>query len=73
MTNGGDMTDKAELIKIAAELAMCKNMPSPFFDDWNFPKYMSYKQRCMVVFEAAIAEHQCKEWAIRIREIADRI
>lgn len=67
------MTDKAELIKIAAELAMCKDMPSTVFEDWNFPKSVSMKQQCRVIGAAFQAHSQCKHLAVRLRMIADRI
>jgi hypothetical protein len=34
------MNTKSELIKLAAEMAQCRNMPSWHFDDWDWPKGM---------------------------------
>ena len=64
---------KSELIKMAAEMAMCKNMPSWHFDDWGWPKGMQVTSWRKVFDSATKAEDQCKGWAIRLRKIADTL
>ena len=67
------MDRKHELFRIAAELATGKSMPSTEREDWNFPKYISSKQKCRIIGASYLANFQCKEWAIRIRKIADTL
>jgi hypothetical protein len=65
------MNTKSELIKLAAEMAQCRNMPSWHFDDWDWPKGMQPTSWRKVFDSATAAENQCKGWATRLREIAD--
>lgn len=67
------MNAHSELIKIAAEIVGCKNMPSSIYEEWGWPKGMqitSWRKVCNSAFKA---ENQCKSWAIRLRKIADSI
>lgn len=67
------MNQREELIKIAAQLAKRQNMPSEFFDDWDFPKSMSLKSWDKIESAACSANDQCRQWAVMIREIADSL
>jgi len=65
------MDTKSELNKLAAEMALCKMMPSPYYDDWGWPKNMPVSAWVKVERSALEAEDRCKEWATRLREMAD--
>ena len=67
------MDTKSELNKLAAEMALCKMMPSPYYDDWGWPKGMQVSAWGKVERSALEAEDQCKEWSTRLRKIADSI
>ena len=57
------------LIKLAAEMACCKNMPYLVDED----NYGGYTKRSIPIArqESYIAQEQSKKWAIRVRHIAD--
>lgn len=61
----------SELLKIAAEMALCRNMPSKYHDDWDWPKVMQITSWRKVFDASYSAENQCKDWAIRVRKLAD--
>ena len=65
------MSIKGELIKLAAEMAMCQNMPSKYYEDWNWPKGMQITSWRKVFDSALKAENQCKDWAVRLKEIVE--
>lgn len=65
------MENRNKLIKLAAEMAMRSNMPSPFFDDWNFSKNITKKDARNVLNKAKKADEQCRDWAVRLRAIID--
>lgn len=67
------MDPKKELISLAAEMVMAKNMPSQHYDDWDWPQGMQITSWRKVFDAAYSAENQCKDWAVRLREIADSI
>lgn len=75
MNRNKEAMEKAysKLIKIAAEMAMCQSMPSPVYSDWSFPKGMQPTAWRKVCGSALSAENQCKQWAIRVKEIADSL
>jgi ribosomal protein S27AE len=62
---------KAELIKLAAEMAMCQCMPSTNIEDWDLPKTTPVAAKRKIEASACLAEDQCKSWAIRLRQIVD--
>lgn len=59
-------SQKKELYRIAAELALCKNMPSSFLED--HPPFR-LQQVCAKMGEKA--ENQCKQWAYKIRMVIE--
>lgn len=63
----------AELINLAAEMARCISMPSPFVDDEFFCRSTPLADRRRYREMATLAEWQAKEWAVRVRAIADRL
>lgn len=65
------MNNKKELLKLAAEMALCQNMPSLNYDDWDWPMGMQITSWRKVFDSAYAAEKQCKGWAVRLRKIAD--
>lgn len=62
---------RKELFRIAAEMAMGKNMPSPYMSDWNFPKNLSRKKRKEIPTILNGANEQCRKWAIELRAVID--
>ena len=64
---------KSELIRLAAEMARCQNMPSPITDDWDLPKTTPKTAFHKIEAAGCLAEDQCKAWAVRLRKIADSI
>jgi hypothetical protein len=64
----------AELIKIAAEMVQIKNMPSDYYDDWEFlPNQLSQRAWKEIRQNAERAQAQCKVWSRKVREVADKI
>ena len=63
----------SKLIKLAAEMAMCCNMPSPCVEDWSFSKNITRKDALAVLKASSEAERQCKKWAVRLRNIVGDI
>ena len=64
------MTNEQEgkLFKIAAEMVLCKNMPS------NYPEDLQLRYRDQTECVEALsrkAEKQCKQWAYEIRVIIE--
>jgi hypothetical protein len=64
---------KAELIKIAAEMARGKNMPSEFVEDWEFTKTTPDSAKRMVIKCAGEAHDQTRIWAIKLINIANAL
>lgn len=62
---------KEKLFKLAAEMAMFKEMPSPYVEDYNFPSGVSRKTIMLIIDPARKAERQFKDWSIRLRKIID--
>mgnify|MGYP006899566538 CR=1 FL=1 len=61
------------LIKLAAEMALCNQMPSRYYADWDWPKGMQVTSWRKVFDAAQKAENQCKNWAVELRRIADNL
>ena len=57
------------LIILIADIAKCKNMPSEFYTDWDFPKNVSKKLIRIILRKSAKANKQCKDWANILNEI----
>ena len=65
--------DYAELINLAAEMARCAGMPSPLIDDAYFYRSTPVAERRRYRQVAERAEEQAKQWAVRLRAVADRL
>jgi hypothetical protein len=63
----------AELINLAAEMVRGTGMPSPYVEDWRWYASTCQSQQNIVLEAAERANEQCKQWAIRLRSIADRL
>lgn len=67
------MSAYSELIRLAAEMAQAKGMPSPYLEDHAFYVSTPKAERRRLIAIAEKAENQCHEWAIRLRMAADAI
>ena len=65
--------DYAELINIAAEMVRGQNMPSPYYDDHGFYSSTPKAERKRILAIAEKADQQAKDWAMRVKSIAERI
>lgn len=65
--------DYAELINLAAEMVCGTDIPSPYADDWRWYASTCQSQKGVVLKVAERANERCKQWAIRLRAIADRL
>ncbi len=65
--------DYAELTNLAAEMVNGKNMPSPYDDDHGFYASTPKAERKRLLGLAEKADRQAKDWAIRVKAVADRI
>jgi hypothetical protein len=65
--------DYAELINLAAEMAQGKDMPSPYWDDHKWYRSTPLAERRGVLKSAEKANDRCRDWAMRIRAVADRL
>ena len=63
----------AELINLAAEMVRGTDMPSEHWDDHPWQKTTGINERRRVLKEAEKANDRCKDWATRLKAIADRI
>lgn len=63
----------SELITVAAEMALKKDMPPTLIEDWHFPKSVSKKQAVRVVSAAWLADERCRQWAVKVRNLADEL
>lgn len=63
----------ADLIDLTAEMAHGSGMPSEHWDDHPWQKTTGINERRRVLREAAKANDQCRDWAVRLRAIADRL
>lgn len=61
------------LIKLAVEMVRGTNMPSEFWDDWKWYSTTPITERRKVLKAAERANNQCRDWAVRLRMIADRL
>ena len=58
------------LFKLAAEMALHKNMPSKELEEWTMPKGLQITAWRKVWDAADKAEEQCRLWAIELSDIA---
>lgn len=65
--------ERSELIKLAAEMVHGVGMPPEYVSDHAWCKTTCAKERDRVVRDAQKAHDQCKDWAMRIKAIADRL
>ncbi len=71
--NGGEMTEeqRSELMTLAAQMALCQNMPPHCLGDWDMPAPKSAKA-CREIARVSQASHdQCKAWSKRIVALVD--
>ena len=62
-----------ELIKIAAELALCTHMPSEYYSDHKWYLSTPMAERRRIVAENVKACDYSRELAMRLRAAADKI
>jgi len=67
------MTISNELIKLSAQMTLCKNMPSKYHQDWTFPKGLQITAWRKVFDAADKAEKQCQRWALQIKALAEEL
>lgn len=69
------MTDRnyAELINLAAEMARGTDMPSEHWDDHKWLRSTPITERRRVLKQAEKANDRCRDWAYRLKAVADRI
>lgn len=65
--------DYAELINLAAEMAQERNMPSSHYEDHGFYSSTPKAERKRLIAIAEKAGNQSKDWAMRVRAVADRL
>jgi hypothetical protein len=62
---------RSELMAIAAQMALCQNMPPHCIGDWDIPAPKSAKA-CREIARVSQASHdQCKAWSKRIVALVD--
>lgn len=64
---------RAELLRLSAEMALARGMPSPYLEDHAFYVSTPKAERRRLIAIAEKAESQCREWAVRLRMAADAI
>jgi len=62
---------RAAIIKVAADLALCYGMPPTDPADWDFDPATPYSDRVKILDWARAAQSQCKFWARKLKDIAD--
>jgi len=62
-----------ELIRIAAEIVRGTNMPSEHWDDHPWQKTTGINERRRVLKQAEKANEQCREWAVRLRNLSGKL
>lgn len=63
----------AELINLAAEMAQGRGMVSEHWDDHKWYRSTPMAERRNVIEAAMKANEQCRDWAVRLRAIANRL
>lgn len=63
----------AELINLAAEMVRGTDMPSEHWDDHKWQRTTGINERRRILKEAERANDRCRDWANRLRAIADRL
>lgn len=69
------MTDRnyIDLIDLAHEMACSSGMPSEHWDDHKWLRSTPITERRRILKEAQKANDRCRDWAVRLRTIADRL
>lgn len=62
---------RAMLNRLAAEMDVCKGMPSEFADDWDFYKSTPKTEIRKIINASIKANKQSHIWAGKIKYIAD--
>ncbi len=65
--------DYAELINLAAEMVRGTDMPSQYLGDHKWQKTTGINERRRILKEAVKANDRCRDWAVRLRAIANRL
>ena len=62
---------RSELMTLAAQMALCQNMPPHCIGDWDMPAPKSGKA-CREIARVSQAAHdQCRAWSRRIMALVD--
>lgn len=64
---------KDKLIKLAAEMVLGSNMPSRYYEDWDWPKGMQITSWREVYSASVKSQEQCRLWGIELRKIVDEL
>jgi len=69
------MTDeqRSALMKLAAEMVLCNNMPPEHSSDWLLPKTTPVTARREITAVSRVAHSQCKNWSKRLVKIIDEM
>jgi len=73
MTNSNIRPIYAALMRLSSEMARGVGMPSEHDEDHPWCKTTPEKERERVLAEAARANDQCRDWAIRLRVQIDKL
>lgn len=63
----------AELINLAHEMALGTDMPSEHWGDHQWLRSTPITERRRILKEAEKANDRCRDWAARLKAIADRL
>jgi hypothetical protein len=64
---------KVPLIALAAEMTRGVGMPSNFAEDRKFYLTTPKAERRRILAEAEVALETARQWAVRVRRVADRL
>lgn len=64
---------QSELLKIAAEMVRGEGLPSPYAEDHNWYRTTPVAERIAVERQYEKASNRCKEWAMRLKKVADSL
>jgi hypothetical protein len=62
---------RSELMTLAAQMALCQNMPPHCIGDWDMPGLKSQKVRREISRVSQASHDQCRIWSKRIMAIVD--
>ncbi len=64
-------SQKSQLIKLAAEMALGKDMPPEFIEDWSLPKSTSQRTKREILIASMIARLMCRDWSKQIMSVVN--